>query len=547
MFKKILLWFIIILASVCSLVTAIEVNLIVDTNVSYVPLGPNPKVTNLTVIIPIAKDNSYQNFHDIRTNYTYDKIDGGVLFKKSLPSPWENIHGQFKLTAYSVGPNSSDKSVYKINPEIIDKSFGSFRDYLTKKKFDDLYTLTIVVIEYVDHFYTLDNIEKTLKVKSFLETLDVNSSIAHGFYHNGVDWIYGVWLEVDSHDTMLPFDLNLNEYGAISPHVKLFTGDHLETSLVAYNALEQDAKIGTPELSLFVTGAQDFSDRIKPVATVFPWHSLVGEGSDNVVTLKIKNDRKKVIPIYVIRYPIDDYDVKKKESKVLLNPDETIYLDTRFSDVKSGNISLTFNINGVNHTTLFSIINGGIVLTPQYVDTLLEKGLRSNDDVNYDDFTRVVKDLDSTGQKEAYGQYIETSRDLIIEKDIIESDYGHTAIIKIKPGKKLYNISIYENIPKCLAQRIVEMEFSIPEFDIIDEDPIIAWRIDKIDEDVEIKYDLAALNITDCEDEWMTIAFARKIGDDIDRWSNKYYLFVPVILAIFIIILISWFSRYTKN
>ncbi len=113
----------------------------------------------------------------------------------------------------------------------------------------------------------------------------------------------------------------------------------------------------------------------------------------------------------------------------------------------------------------------------------------------------------------------------------------------------LYNVSIFEYIPKCLLEIIKEQSDELEsnmEFEIIDEDPMVAWHFDKLLKGEEIQLKIKKISDEDCMNEGETLAIARDIllvKQEESGYENLYPPLIAVIILITFFMSISHFTR----
>lgn len=110
-------------------------------------------------------------------------------------------------------------------------------------------------------------------------------------------------------------------------------------------------------------------------------------------------------------------------------------------------------------------------------------------------------------------QLEKTKQVLNINKTITRDTKTNTTTYKIdldfKNESVLYNVTVYQEIPKCLIAFIKQEDIdSKIEFEIVNEDPLIAWHFDKIVNGEKLEFAIKALADSDCDDEGETIAVA---------------------------------------
>ncbi len=88
----------------------------------------------------------------------------------------------------------------------------------------------------------------------------------------------------------------------------------------------------------------------------------------------------------------------------------------------------------------------------------------------------------------------------------------------------------YQNVPKCLAQQSQNIYFNGKNYNVIEDDPVIAWRFANVEEDLEITYDVEGTVDKGCLD---------KLEDFVYSSNFKEGEYSPVNIAIPSLILIA--------
>jgi len=182
---------------------------------------------------------------------------------------------------------------------------------------------------------------------------------------------------------------------------------------------------------------------------------------------------------------------------------------------------------------IIPILNPGEEITIQYSlpsRVSLEKIAEIESDVSAAELSKEEMDKEVSKTLE---RSEETSKFTNIEKRVVEENGKTKIILNIEPGKKLYNFTVYEEIPKCLAQRINEILATNQNFTIIEDDPLIAWHFAELDSNVDLFYEVGKLTDFDCADSSATLALAEEIaGEYLETDFQKYAkLMIPILLV----------------
>ncbi|MBN2457702.1 hypothetical protein JXB31_01065 [Candidatus Woesearchaeota archaeon] len=109
--------------------------------------------------------------------------------------------------------------------------------------------------------------------------------------------------------------------------------------------------------------------------------------------------------------------------------------------------------------------------------------------------------------------------------------------IQIRPKNTIYNLSIYEEIPKSVAADITELDFDI-EPEVLNPDPLIVWHFAKIDKPIDLNYRVDE----EVEIETLENINTVIIADEVRESRLKSYL--PLLIIPFIIVLVVVFARF---
>ncbi len=122
-----------------------------------------------------------------------------------------------------------------------------------------------------------------------------------------------------------------------------------------------------------------------------------------------------------------------------------------------------------------------------------------------------------------------------INVDVLQNQTEYTLHVDFDDDTILHDVIIYEEIPKCLLELINEklIESDRP-YEIINEDPIIAWRFDTLIKGEEIRYAIKAIADEDCANQAKSLALARDIivlKQGYNLWKALLgFLIVPIIV-----------------
>jgi hypothetical protein len=124
---------------------------------------------------------------------------------------------------------------------------------------------------------------------------------------------------------------------------------------------------------------------------------------------------------------------------------------------------------------------------------------------------------------------------------------GKTIItLVIRPRQPLHNFTVYEYIPKSVAQNVAEITFKTQPT-VIQDDPLVAWHFAELRDTADLSYELKK-EIANAADQTMTIAYAEDVILEKQSWYITYMpvLFIPVIGLVFIV-LVEALKRRTEQ
>jgi hypothetical protein len=90
----------------------------------------------------------------------------------------------------------------------------------------------------------------------------------------------------------------------------------------------------------------------------------------------------------------------------------------------------------------------------------------------------------------------------------------------IEPDKKLSGFKYTLQIPKCLAEYVDQMEFETEGYEIIQDDPVIAWHFTDVQEKIDLTYRVNKKIDEACMEQIKGLPIAMVIGENIDTKSS---------------------------
>lgn len=212
-------------------------------------------------------------------------------------------------------------------------------------------------------------------------------------------------------------------------------------------------------------------------------------------------------------------------SLLLIADDGNITSQERI-EIKIIRSSVMREISGEKSNVLRSLTDDSVEqrLEEQAVDDIIEEAVDEPD-------RAIVKD-----------RYVATSENVKITKK--PEKRGNDTLIRIfiDPKKKMNNVTVYERIPKDIANSTDDIVFLTPPTRIIRKDPLIMWHLTTVEKKTELGY-VVAKKIDRVDTE--TVAVAEEITlDDVKDPYSLAKLLVPLISIPILGIFIVYFSRF---
>ncbi|MEM3374663.1 MAG: MopE-related protein [Candidatus Woesearchaeota archaeon] len=140
-------------------------------------------------------------------------------------------------------------------------------------------------------------------------------------------------------------------------------------------------------------------------------------------------------------------------------------------------------------------------------------------------------------------------------KKIIESSINYnieenqTKIINtIKPKEKVDNLTVYLEIPKCLANYVKELDIELKEYEVIKEDPIIAWHLTNIEKDFELNLKANKKISEECLKQIKLLPIAKRIKNlPTEKEPKKLTFLEGTIFIIGLISIIIYIETHHKD
>jgi parallel beta-helix repeat protein len=165
-----------------------------------------------------------------------------------------------------------------------------------------------------------------------------------------------------------------------------------------------------------------------------------------------------------------------------------------------------------------------------------------------------------------FSDYLQTKSATTVRKELIfDSQNKKTTVrILIRADRKIKDLYVYENIPKCVAQNVDEIQFSVKPYKVIEADPLVVWHFPEVAKDKEIELDYRVekeveimpqtvivseeINITSGSQDKACkegdLGFSVLVGK-----CSKFdiRLFLPLLIVPLLVFFYLYFNRYKKK
>ncbi len=215
-----------------------------------------------------------------------------------------------------------------------------------------------------------------------------------------------------------------------------------------------------------------------------------------------------------------------------------------------------FNISSLNEFNIIEedpVISYGIPAIATFKEHSFEYAFPGK--VNPEGITIEVESKNDSRIDE-FEKLVEQTKEVVeIKKTITRNNETNTTHYNLEFDFKnesiLYNVTVYHEIPKCLINFIKEEDIiSDINFEIVNEDPLIAWHFDKVIKGDKIQFAIKALADSNCDDEGETLAVAKSIlilNKNINYKNVAYSFLIIVAVLIVLITFASITDRIKEN
>ncbi|MFH2021594.1 MAG: putative metal-binding motif-containing protein [archaeon] len=154
--------------------------------------------------------------------------------------------------------------------------------------------------------------------------------------------------------------------------------------------------------------------------------------------------------------------------------------------------------------------------------------------------TDTMKDFKDEGIPEEDITRAEESKDYA-DTQVSYSYVGDDTIIKqtIIPDKALKDGKLLMKIPKCITPYLKDIEFDFGDYEVVKDDPIIAWHFDKLNDRIDLSYKINKKIPKDCLDQIKGMLIADLLDE---KKTNPLNYFYAIGLVIIVIAFTMWHS-----
>jgi hypothetical protein len=535
----------------------------------------------------LSLDNTIKGYQDIRlVTLNTDFPNSYEIREKSVKVNWDNVkppktisfsfdisaQTYFNFFSYLDSSNSN-----LLNSEYLSLSAplnvnDNLRQLaLSLKSDEDLKTLYNVLVYLDDNmvlnqdpqiFGSIDTYEK--KAGNLISVINLAMSILRV---NGLSCRYVSGLIVEENNLInthswievyvsglgfIPVDILYKQVGYLDiGHLKLYDSYIFSDEIITHSGKENEViDIDSDNLRLDAKITDFAGTREKKINVQTKLlHDLITHNSYNILSLNLENMNPFPVIIYLDLDNSQIFEIQDSNRYVFIpnqstklenflftqkvsNNDDNIEMELKETNPKLNAvrdiISVKYNLSSkgtfLSKNEAEELIKNNVNLinnnpTPEKIRSALEE------DLTIDEIEIIIDKHDDI-------------KDVVtIQKiSVFDNETNKTTVyLNITPEDKvkLANFSIYESIPKCLAEEIGMENFNDDFVEIINTDPLIVWNFGNLDAGQLVSYEiLTKLRDTDCEDESLTIAIADSIIKDLKTMSVfKVYLIVLVFVS----------------
>ena len=125
---------------------------------------------------------------------------------------------------------------------------------------------------------------------------------------------------------------------------------------------------------------------------------------------------------------------------------------------------------------------------------------------------------------------------------------GETKIVlRIVPRIPLQNLSVYEQIPKCMSDLVENIIFESDNYEVIEEDPLIVWTFEALSSEKIVSYEIFKEIDNKCKDLLVSFGIATQFGEEITEEPDNSNLFLLFLLSLMVVFLVLAFMKIKRN
>ncbi len=151
--------------------------------------------------------------------------------------------------------------------------------------------------------------------------------------------------------------------------------------------------------------------------------------------------------------------------------------------------------------------------------------------------------LDTNQELEEFDKRVSRAQDIVVQK-MIRHENGRTIVtLLIEPEALVENLTIYEEIPKNIANSAEKISFFSENVQIVDNDPVIAWEFATAPETISVSYAVeGVLEGQQMEDTATVLTAASVVKEPKSSFTLLQILF-PIVMTVGILITVLLVGR----
>ncbi len=143
----------------------------------------------------------------------------------------------------------------------------------------------------------------------------------------------------------------------------------------------------------------------------------------------------------------------------------------------------------------------------------------------------------------------QTSEVVGITKKALVFENKTDMTITLDPKNDMDNVTVYLEIPKCLAETIKQIQFELQDFEVIQDDPLVSFSFTSMNEITNIRFEVLKPVDADCWEQVKTLPIAQRIGDKIIVKDKKktYLSFGIFAFVIIFAIILNYMQKKSEH